>query len=114
MKKVGGSVYPGKYYLHLLSIIRFILIGINGGIYTTRPPVVSGIYICQLRPEPGSCYASIEQYYFNTLVRACQTFTWGGCGGNQNRFSSRDECERTCALYRRRNINNNAKQKWLG
>ncbi|CAF2511166.1 unnamed protein product [Rotaria sp. Silwood2] len=98
MKKVGPSIYPGN----------------NGGIYTTRPPMINGIYVCQLRPDPGLCYASIEQYYFNTQSRSCQTFIWGGCGGNQNRFSSREECERVCSVYRRRIMNNNAKQKWSG
>ncbi len=76
--------------------------------------MISGIYICQLRPDTGSCYASFEQYYFNTQLRSCQTFVWGGCGGNQNRFASREECERTCATYKRRLLNNNAKQKWIG
>lgn len=94
MKRVGSATYPG---------------------YTTQPPVISGIYICQLRPDPGQCYGSFEQFYFNTQLRACQTFTWGGCGGNQNRFASRDECERACATYRRRMINNsNAKQSAIG
>ncbi|CAF0952408.1 unnamed protein product [Rotaria sordida] len=96
MKQVGPSIYPGN----------------NGEIYTTRPTMINGMYICQLRPDPGLCYASIEQYYFNTQLRSCQIFIWGGCGGNQNRFSSQDECERICSIYRRRIFNNNAKQKW--
>jgi hypothetical protein len=94
----------------LALIFHSILTGNNPGTYTTRPSVVSGIYICQLRPEPGPCYASFEQYYFNTQLRSCQIFIWGGCGGNQNRFSSREECERTCSIYRRRILNNNGKQ----
>ncbi|CAF3295368.1 unnamed protein product [Rotaria socialis] len=97
MKRVDTSMYPGN----------------NGGIYTTRPPFMNANYICQLRPDPGFCYASIQQYYFDTQLRFCQVFTWGGCGGNLNRFSTRDECERTCSIYRRRITNNNAKQKWV-
>ncbi len=97
-------------YCHFLFIFHFTLIGNNGGIYTTRPSIISGMYICQLRPEPGNCLASIEQYYFNTQLRSCQIFIRGGCGGNQNRFSSRDECERVCSAYRRRILNDNAKQ----
>lgn len=26
----------------------------------------------------------------------CVQFTYGGCGGNSNRFSTREECERYC------------------
>jgi hypothetical protein len=78
--------------------------------YSKRPSMMARIYICQLRPDPGTCFASIQQYYFNTPLRSCQIFIWGGCGGNQNRFSSRDECERTCSVYRRRILNTNAKQ----
>ncbi|CAF1105355.1 unnamed protein product [Adineta steineri] len=98
LKKVGTPSYPGP----------------DISIYPTRPPTIGGVYICQLRPDPGLCYASIEQYYFNTQSRSCQTFTWGGCGGNQNRFATRDACERTCSIYRRRILNNNAKQAPIG
>ena len=59
-------------------------------------------FICQLRPDPGNCFASFEQFYYNTQWRTCLTFIWGGCGGNSNRFSTRDECERTCSTNRRR------------
>jgi hypothetical protein len=78
--------------------------------------VINNNYVCQLRPEPGLCYASIQQYYFNSQLGVCQVFIWGGCGdgANQNRFSTRDECERTCWRYRRQGVNNNAKQKWMG
>ncbi|CAF0877270.1 unnamed protein product [Adineta ricciae] len=96
MKKVGGSIYPG------------------GTVNPTALPPVSGIYICQLRPDPGLCYGSFERYYFNTQLRACQTFNYGGCGGNQNRFLSRDECERACFTYRRRLMHSNAKQAPIG
>jgi hypothetical protein len=109
LKNVGGS-YPGKS----TCVFRFVYIFIFIGIYTTRPPIIGGLYICQLRPEPGLCYASIEQYYYNPQLRSCQIFIWGGCGGNQNRFSSREECERTCSIYRRRIGNNNAKQVLMG
>ena len=110
LKNVGGSSYPGKS----VCLVRLISILIFTGIYTTRPPMISGPYFCQLRPEPGLCYASIEQYYFNPQFRACQVFIWGGCGGNQNRFFSREECERTCSVYRRRINNDIAKQILMG
>ena len=61
-------------------------------------------FVCQLRPDPGNCYASFEQFYYNSQWRTCLSFIWGGCGGNGNRFSTRDECERTCSSNRRQNF----------
>ncbi|CAF3788380.1 unnamed protein product [Rotaria sordida] len=96
MKKMSTSTSPGNF-----------------GSYTTRPPIMGGLSICLQNPDIGPCKASIEQYFFNAQLGSCQIFFWGGCGGNQNRFNSRSECERTCSFYRRRMITNNAKQRWI-
>ncbi|CAF1573886.1 unnamed protein product [Adineta steineri] len=89
MKNIGASIGFG-----------------NGGIYaTTRPPIINNMFICQQMPDIGQCKAIIEQYYFNPQSSSCQIFIWGGCGGNQNRFNSRYECERTCSFYRQ--------QRWI-
>lgn len=82
--------------------------------YTTRPSVTDSMFICQQIPDVGPCRGYFEQFYFNVQLRSCQIFVWGGCGGNTNRFNTRDECERTCSFYRRRLNRNNAKQRWLG
>ena len=71
------------------------------------------MFSCQHMPDAGPCKAYIEQFYFNAQTGFCQVFIYGGCEGNPNRFNSRDECERTCASYRRKIIRNNAKQKWI-
>lgn len=73
--------------------------------------MINNMYICQQYPVIGPCRASIQQYYYNNQLRSCQIFLWGGCAGNQNRFNSREECERTCSFYRRRLTRDNAKQK---
>lgn len=87
MKKVGGSIH-------------------NPGTYRTRFPTrLTNVYRCQLPPDAGSCFASIRQYYFNAQTQMCLDFIYGGCGGNQNRFISRDECERACSNVPRGNIN---------
>ncbi|CAF1272537.1 unnamed protein product [Rotaria sp. Silwood1] len=96
MKKISTSTFPGNF-----------------GTYTPRPPIMNSPYICLQNPDIGPCKASIEQYFFNAQLGSCQIFFWGGCGGNQNRFNSLSECERTCSFYRRRMITNNAKQRWI-
>ncbi|KAK2145581.1 hypothetical protein LSH36_670g00039 [Paralvinella palmiformis] len=38
-----------------------------------------------------------RSYYFNTQVGECQTFVYGGCGGNENNFERKEDCESTCS-----------------
>lgn len=107
------------YQVHIFSVViesflTFISFYLgNGGIYTTRAPVVNNPYICLQTPDIGPCKASIEQYYFNAQLGSCQIFFWGGCGGNQNRFDNLSECQRTCAFYQQRMAANNIKQRWI-
>ncbi|CAF1550475.1 unnamed protein product [Adineta ricciae] len=97
MKKIGITTNPGA-----------------GGIYTTGSPITNNIYNCQQIPDVGPCRAFIEQYYFNSQLGSCQVFIWGGCGGNQNRFETRYDCERACSSYQRPRMSlNNIRQKWI-
>ena len=72
----------------LLILIEFnlntVLISINLG------------DICRLPSESGMCYANFPKWYFNFADGECQQFTYGGCGGNENRFDSQQECQNTC------------------
>ena len=51
---------------------------------------------CSLPPETGRCRASIPRYYHNSESGQCEMFTYGGCEGNQNRFTTKAECEKAC------------------
>ncbi|XP_030384239.1 male accessory gland serine protease inhibitor-like [Scaptodrosophila lebanonensis] len=44
------------------------------------------------------CYASIPQWTYNFLANECIFFIYGGCGGNENRFWSKWECELKCRI----------------
>ncbi|XP_039457387.1 collagen alpha-1(VII) chain isoform X3 [Oreochromis aureus] len=44
----------------------------------------------------GACSDYSLVWYFHARSGECRPFVYGGCGGNQNRFSSRHECERWC------------------
>jgi hypothetical protein len=48
--------------------------------------------------EGGPCNAAFERFFFNSVTLACEPFSYGGCGGNQNNFESLEECETTCVL----------------
>ena len=51
--------------------------------------------ICTLPMEIGRCRAAIPRYYFNG--GECEEFTYGGCGGNGNRYLTESECLETCS-----------------
>lgn len=39
-------------------------------------------------------------WFYNANVGKCNVFSYGGCGGNQNRFASEEDCETTCSSLR--------------
>jgi hypothetical protein len=51
---------------------------------------------CNLPKATGQCLAYIASYFYNTQSGQCESFIYGGCQGNANRFSSRFECEQRC------------------
>ncbi|XP_067304321.1 collagen alpha-6(VI) chain isoform X2 [Pseudorasbora parva] len=52
---------------------------------------------CHLNSDSGTaCGEYIQQWYYNEAVAACLPFWYGGCDGNNNRFSSEKECLQTC------------------
>ncbi|XP_070190984.1 papilin-like isoform X1 [Littorina saxatilis] len=53
--------------------------------------------ICQLPSEVGPCKASLPRFFFNSATQQCESFTYGGCGGNANRFSTLSECNAACS-----------------
>lgn len=54
--------------------------------------------VCLLAVEVGPCEAFIPAYFFNTQTKQCESFIYGGCRGNGNRFSSKEECESACPM----------------
>ncbi|XP_078313590.1 uncharacterized protein LOC111130469 isoform X3 [Crassostrea virginica] len=63
---------------------------------------------CHLPMEVGSCRASIPAWYYDHLTGQCSEFQYGGCGGNDNRFTSREVCESSCS---RENVCNMDKEE---
>ena len=54
--------------------------------------------ICNQAVSSGFCRAMMVKYYFEKASGECKQFIYGGCGGNQNRFDTIDECKKTCEL----------------
>ncbi|XP_040045361.2 tissue factor pathway inhibitor 2 [Gasterosteus aculeatus] len=51
---------------------------------------------CLLEVDEGPCRGSIERYFYNTMTQKCEIFFYGGCQGNDNRFKSYEECQKSC------------------
>merc|ERR1711920_521261 len=49
---------------------------------------------CTLKADPGFCRGYFKSWYFDG--EECKTFVYGGCQGNANRFTSKEECENVC------------------
>ncbi|UJR19021.1 hypothetical protein I4U23_022151 [Adineta vaga] len=51
---------------------------------------------CKLSPVSGLCHAFFEMFYFDSTTKQCKKFVYGGCGGNQNRFKTFEQCMKVC------------------
>lgn len=51
---------------------------------------------CFMDPMEGECQDYILKWYYNKEEQACQQFWYGSCGGNANRFETKEECEVWC------------------
>ncbi|XP_069762821.1 collagen alpha-6(VI) chain-like [Narcine bancroftii] len=52
--------------------------------------------VCSLTMDMGNCRVYRLIWYFNQSLQACHQFWYSGCGGNENRFNSLQECKDTC------------------
>ncbi|KAJ7990292.1 hypothetical protein DPEC_G00298800 [Dallia pectoralis] len=52
---------------------------------------------CMVAPDSGPCRAAFSMIYYDSDTGSCQSFVYGGCGGNGNRYSSLEECAARCA-----------------
>ncbi|XP_037675837.1 kunitz-type protease inhibitor 2 isoform X1 [Choloepus didactylus] len=57
-----------------------------------------GIYdFCQVSKVVGRCRASIPRWWYNVTDGSCQQFVYGGCGGNDNNYLTKEKCLEKCA-----------------
>uniref|UniRef100_A0A3Q1AGY5 BPTI/Kunitz inhibitor domain-containing protein n=1 Tax=Amphiprion ocellaris TaxID=80972 RepID=A0A3Q1AGY5_AMPOC len=52
---------------------------------------------CLVSPDPGPCRAAFPMFYYNPDSASCQSFIYGGCRGNENRYGSVEECMDHCS-----------------
>lgn len=52
--------------------------------------------ICTQAVDLVKCHGSFPRYHYDVSSQTCRKFSYGGCGGSQNIFETKDACERTC------------------
>ncbi|ALC38861.1 CG10031, partial [Drosophila busckii] len=65
---------------------------------TAKPKQKSQDAKCLQPLETGPCRMSLERYYYNKDKNACETFKYGGCRGNDNRWGFKQTCEEACLV----------------
>lgn len=53
---------------------------------------------CLLMPDAGPCRAAFPMFFYDPSTDTCQSFIYGGCHGNGNRYSSREDCMERCSF----------------
>ncbi|NXJ63412.1 TFPI1 inhibitor, partial [Rostratula benghalensis] len=72
---------------NLLSLILFFL-------FFLEPPSVPSF--CMTPMDRGLCRAKELRFFYNYSTGRCHPFSYSGCGGNENNFTSRKSCLRIC------------------
>uniref|UniRef100_L7MZD2 BPTI/Kunitz inhibitor domain-containing protein n=1 Tax=Anolis carolinensis TaxID=28377 RepID=L7MZD2_ANOCA len=55
-------------------------------------------FLCSLPPSQGPCENRLTRYYYNHNHKQCETFIYGGCLGNGNKFQTPESCEKWCKV----------------
>uniref|UniRef100_A0A8C5LIL0 Collagen, type VI, alpha 3 n=1 Tax=Jaculus jaculus TaxID=51337 RepID=A0A8C5LIL0_JACJA len=100
---IGGLLAGQTYNVAVVSYLQSQVRAIYQGSFSTSKYASVAItlplflYICKLPKEVGTCQNFKLMWYYDSNTKSCARFWHGGCGGNENKFASQEECEKVCA-----------------
>ncbi|NXQ93397.1 TFPI1 inhibitor, partial [Sagittarius serpentarius] len=65
-----------------------------GFLVSPEPPPIPSL--CMTPMDRGLCRAKELRFFYNYSTGRCRPFSYSGCGGNENNFTSRKSCLRIC------------------
>uniref|UniRef100_A0A6M2E907 BPTI/Kunitz inhibitor domain-containing protein n=1 Tax=Amblyomma tuberculatum TaxID=48802 RepID=A0A6M2E907_9ACAR len=81
---------------YLGTLVLSLIVAQAGGIKWSR---------CFRQRAIGSCERKVPSWYFDIWSLRCKGFLYSGCGGNSNRFSTEEECQKSCLpKYKRKDV----------
>ncbi|XP_035209581.1 BPTI/Kunitz domain-containing protein-like isoform X4 [Stegodyphus dumicola] len=54
---------------------------------------------CNKEGDRGTCEGLIHRFYYNSTLHECRGLEYGGCRGNANNFSTKQDCIRVCINF---------------
>ena len=51
---------------------------------------------CLEKIDSGMCKAAHPKFGYDKEKKECKSFNYGGCGGNKNNFSKKEDCDTKC------------------
>uniref|UniRef100_A0A803SQR6 BPTI/Kunitz inhibitor domain-containing protein n=1 Tax=Anolis carolinensis TaxID=28377 RepID=A0A803SQR6_ANOCA len=67
--------------------------------------------LCVMRVDRGVCRAQEKRFFYNYTIGKCRPFSYSGCGGNENNFTTRKSCLQMCKKAWTKRSNENPSEK---
>ncbi|KRY14988.1 Protease inhibitor bitisilin-1 [Trichinella patagoniensis] len=64
---------------------------------TDKYTIIISPQLCSLSIDQGTCSNPETRYAYDRQARRCVSFTYNGCGGNLNNFSTMEDCIQVCS-----------------
>ncbi|CAD7000253.1 chymotrypsin inhibitor SCI-II isoform X1 [Ceratitis capitata] len=82
--------------MHFVRLIGFFALILSLALLQQVTAINRRVKLCLQPPQSGRCFGYVSSFAYNPIARKCEEFIYGGCGGNDNRFDTKMECELTC------------------
>ncbi|XP_034110101.2 kunitz-like toxin PcKuz2 [Drosophila nasuta] len=82
--------------LYFFCLILLLSLSLNSA--WTVEDIIHRMSVCTAPPRYGTCNSKLRQWHYVSKLRRCERFIYSGCGGNNNRFYNKNECEEYCQI----------------